>query len=339
MSYLCTVQLSEYFLSWIIVSAPKNYIGRTLRVILRKMKLRRLLAKWMKMAKCRFVWLSGWANLACSARHCRRNLAAARCLTEAGSDAASIRTTATKTTGGYLLNGEKIWITNGGIAQVALVFAKQSDITSEKEHQKITAFIVPTSSVGFDREKMPGKELGHRASDHAHLHFRDCFVAEENILGGAGNGFKVAMSALDSGRLGVAAGALGVHQACLDASLAFVRQRRQFGQRIADFEMVQACLADMKVSLEASRHLVYHAAWKKDQGEDSTLETSMAKLHATEAALKAASDAILLHGGRGYSNEYPVERYYRDIKGLQIYEGTSFIQKIVIARKIVGKES
>jgi alkylation response protein AidB-like acyl-CoA dehydrogenase len=258
---------------------------------------------------------------------------------EAGSDAASIRTTATKTTGGYLLNGEKIWITNGGIAQVALVFAKQSDITSEKEHQKITAFIVPTSSVGFDREKMPGKELGHRASDHAHLHFRDCFVAEENILGGAGNGFKVAMSALDSGRLGVAAGALGVHQACLDASLAFVRQRRQFGQRIADFEMVQACLADMKVSLEASRHLVYHAAWKKDQGEDSTLETSMAKLHATEAALKAASDAILLHGGRGYSNEYPVERYYRDIKGLQIYEGTSFIQKIVIARKIVGKES
>ncbi|MEO6941321.1 MAG: acyl-CoA dehydrogenase family protein, partial [Candidatus Kapaibacterium sp.] len=157
-------------------------------------------------------------------------------------------------------------------------------------------------------------------------------------LGEIGGGFKVAMSALDHGRLGVAAGALGVHQACLDASVKFVRARKQFGDRIGNFEMVQAAIADMQTSLAASRHLVYHAAWRKDQGEASTLESSMAKLHATEAALKAASEAVLLHGGRGYSNEYPVERYYRDIKGLQIYEGTSFIQKIVIARQIVGKE-
>jgi alkylation response protein AidB-like acyl-CoA dehydrogenase len=185
---------------------------------------------------------------------------------------------------------------------------------------------------------MPGKELGHRASDHAHIIVKNCFVPEERILGEENNGFKVAMSALDHGRLGVAAGALGVHQACLDACIDFVRKRRQFGKRLGDFEMVQSLIAEMKTSLEASRHLVYHAAWKKDQGQSATLETSMAKFHATEAACKAAAEAVLLHGGRGYSNEYSVERYYRDIKGLQIYEGTSHIQKIVIARQVIGKE-
>lgn len=256
---------------------------------------------------------------------------------EAGSDAASIQAFATKVDGGYQLNGEKIWITNGGIAHVAIVFAKLIlPLQSEKPHSTITAFLVDTNSQGFNRSKMPGKELGHRASDHAHIKLK-CFVPEENVLGGERNGFAVAMGALDFGRLGVAAGAVGVHQACLDASVAFVRSRKQFGSRIGDFEMVQATIAEMKVSLEASRHLVYHAAWKKDQGLPSTLESSMAKLHATEAALKAASDAVLLHGGRGYSNEYPVERYYRDIKGLQIYEGTSHIQRIVIARSVIGK--
>jgi len=262
------------------------------------------------------------------------------CLTEpeAGSDAAGIQTMATHAKGGYLINGEKIWITNANIANIALVFARTADLEDAKPHERISAFIMRTDSKGFDRERMPGKELGHRASDHAHIHFHDCFVPEDQMLGAAGQGFKVAMSALDHGRLGVAAGALGVHQACMDASLDFTRKRRQFGKRIADFEMIQSALAEMKMTLEASRHLVYHAAWKKDQGLDSTLETSMAKLHATEAALKAASDAVLLHGGRGYSNEYPVERYYRDIKGLQIYEGTSHIQRIVIARQIVGKE-
>jgi alkylation response protein AidB-like acyl-CoA dehydrogenase len=259
---------------------------------------------------------------------------------EAGSDAASIQTSATPSEGGFHLNGEKIWITNAMHAHVAIVFAKlPEDLSSvKKPHERITAFLVPTDSKGFEREPMPGESLGHRASDHAHLHFTNCFVPWTHVLGGEGMGFKVAMSALDHGRLGVAAGALGVHQACMDASLDFVRKRRQFGQRIADFEMVQSALAEMKMTLEASRNLVYRAAWTKDQGMNSTLETSIAKLHATEAALKAASDAVLLHGGRGYSNEFPVERYYRDIKGLQIYEGTSFIQKIVIARLIVGKE-
>jgi len=262
------------------------------------------------------------------------------CLTEpeAGSDAASIQTIAKRVQNGYELTGEKIWITNGNIADVAIVFARQAELDKKRPHERISAFIVKTNSAGFDRERMPGKELGHRASDHAHITFDHCLLPEESLLGTEGGGFKIAMSALDFGRLGVAAGALGVHQACMDASLDFTRKRRQFGQRIADFEMIQATLAEMKMALEASRNLVYKAAWTKDQGLPSTLDTSIAKLHATEAALKAASEAVLLHGGRGYSNEYPVERYYRDIKGLQIYEGTSHIQRIVIARQIVGKE-
>jgi alkylation response protein AidB-like acyl-CoA dehydrogenase len=257
---------------------------------------------------------------------------------EAGSDAASISTQAEKTKGGYILNGEKIWITNGLRADLAIVFAKLPHAPDAKKHSSITAFLVDTKSEGFIRTKMPGKELGHRASDHAHIIFKDCFVPEARVLGGENNGFKVAMSALDHGRLGVAAGALGVHQACLDACVDFARNRKQFGSRIGDFEMVQSVIAEMKTSLEASRLLIYNAAWKKDQGLPCTLETSMAKLHATEAAVKAANDAVLLHGGRGYSNEYPVERYLRDIKGLQIYEGTSHIQKIVIARQVIGKE-
>ena len=261
------------------------------------------------------------------------------CLTEpeAGSDAANIKTTATPVKGGFELNGEKIWITNANIASLAIVFAKLPPLENEKPHGAITAFLVDTSSQGFNRKKMPGKELGHRASDHAHIIFEKCFVPSENVLGGERQGFKVAMSALDHGRLGVAAGALGVHQACLDATISFVRSRKQFGSRIGDFEMIQSSVAEMKASLEASRYLVYLAAWKKDSGEPSSLEASIAKFHATEAALEAASDAVLIHGGRGYSNEYPVERYYRDIKGLQIYEGTSHIQRIVIARHVIGK--
>ncbi|MBI5715370.1 MAG: acyl-CoA dehydrogenase, partial [Chloroflexi bacterium] len=158
------------------------------------------------------------------------------------------------------------------------------------------------------------------------------------LLGAHGEGFKVAMSALDHGRLGVAAGALGVAQACLDSCVEFARTRKQFGQRIGNFEMIQSALADMAADVEAARLLVYRAAWMKDQNIKATRETSIAKLFATEAAVKAANEAVLLHGGRGYSNEYPVERYYRDIKGLQIYEGTAHIQRIVIARELLGRE-
>jgi butyryl-CoA dehydrogenase len=259
------------------------------------------------------------------------------CLTEpnAGSDAGSIETTAVQDGDAYVLDGEKIWITNGNLADVALVFAS---VDRSARHKGICAFVVPTNTPGFERRRMPGQELGHRASDHAYITLRDCRVPRSSLLGQPGEGFQVAMAALDHGRLGVAAGALGVAQACLDASVDFARKRRQFGQRIGDFQMIQATLADMAADVEAARLLVYKAAWMKQQGLPTRKETSMAKLFATEAAVRAANEAVLLHGGRGYANEYPVERYYRDIKGLQIYEGTSHIQRIVIARELVGKE-
>lgn len=259
------------------------------------------------------------------------------CLTEpnAGSDAASMESTAREGADSYVLNGEKIWITNGNIAEVALVFASRD---RSARHKGICAFVVETNTPGFRREKMTGQELGHRASDHARIILEECRVPKSALLGEPGQGFKVAMSALDHGRLGVAAGALGVAQACLDACVSFARERRQFGQRIGDFQMIQATIADMAADVEASRWLVYRAAWLKQQGAPTTRETSIAKLFATEAAVKAASEAVLIHGGRGYSNDYPVERYYRDIKGLQIYEGTSHIQRIVIARDVIGRE-
>ncbi len=253
----------------------------------------------------------------------------------AGSDAASMEATAREEGDDYVLNGEKIWITNGPSAHVAIVFASRD---RSARHKGICAFIVETDTPGFHREAMAGKELGHRAAEHAHIVLEECRVPKSALLGAAGEGFKVAMSALDRGRLGVAAGAAGIGQACLDACIAFAKQRRQFGQRIADFQMIQATLADMAADIEAARLLVYHAAWMKDQHLPATKATSIAKLFATEAAMKAASEAVLMHGNRGYSNEYPVERYYRDIKGLQIYEGTSHIQRVIIARELVGRD-
>jgi len=253
----------------------------------------------------------------------------------AGSDVASMEATAREEDNDYILNGEKIWITNGPSAHVAIVFASRD---RSARHKGICAFIVDTDTPGFHREAMAGKELGHRAAEHAHIILEECHVPRSALLGAAGEGFKVAMSALDRGRLGVAAGAAGIGQACLDACIAFAKQRRQFGQRIADFQMIQATLADMAADIEAARLLVYHAAWMKDQDLPATKATSIAKLFATEAAMKAASEAVLMHGNRGYSNEYPVERYYRDIKGLQIYEGTSHIQRVIIARELVGRD-
>ncbi len=253
----------------------------------------------------------------------------------AGSDAASLETLATERDTGWELTGEKIWITNGGAADMAVVFAT---LDPERRHAGICAFLVETNSEGLEREPMPGVELGHRAADHARFVFNQCQVGHDSLLGELGKGFQVAMSALDDGRLGVAAGALGVAHACLEASVEFARTRRQFGKRIGDFEMIQATIAEMAADVDASRMLVYRAAWLRDQGQAATRETSIAKYFATEAAVRAADQAVLIHGGRGYSNEYPVERYYRDIKGLQIYEGTSHIQRIVIARDLLGRE-
>lgn len=259
------------------------------------------------------------------------------CLTEenAGSDAGSMESMVRAEDDTFVLNGEKIWITNGGIADIAVVFASQDRAA---KHRGICAFIVETDTPGFRREPMPGKELGHRSADHARIILEECRVPQEALLGELGQGFKIAMTALDHGRLGVAAGAVGIAQACLEACVDFARNRRQFGQRLGDFQMIQANIADMTADVEAARLLVYRAAWLKDQGLRTTRETSIAKLFATEIAVKAASDAVLLHGGRGYSNMYPVERFYRDIKGLQIYEGTSHIQRLIIARDVLGRE-
>jgi butyryl-CoA dehydrogenase len=258
------------------------------------------------------------------------------CLTEpdAGSDAASLTTTVREVGDAYVLNGEKIWITNGTIADLAIVFATRDPA---ERHKGISAFVVETSAAGLRRERLSARELGHRASDHAHMTFEECRIPKSALLGSYGEGFKVAMSALNVGRLGVAAGAVGLGQACLDACVDFARTRRQFGQRIGDFQQVQATLANMAADVEAARLLTYRAAWLKDHDQPMSTQAATAKLFATEAAMRAASEAVLLHGNRGYSNEYPVERYYRDIKGLQIYEGTSYIQRIIIARELLGR--
>ncbi|KAA3604604.1 MAG: acyl-CoA dehydrogenase [Calditrichaeota bacterium] len=258
------------------------------------------------------------------------------CLTEpeAGSDVAGMKSFAKKTENGFVLNGTKHWITNGNLADIALIFTYTD---KEAKHKGMTAFLVETNSKGFNRKKMEGEELGHRASDHAFIEFKNMEVPESCVLGKVGDGFKIAMGALEHGRIGVASGAVGILRGCLEASRDFVRNRKQFNSRIGDFQMIQANLAEMKVSYEAARLLTFSAALKKQAGENSSLETSMAKYFATESAMKAASDAVLIHGGRGYSDEFPVERFYRDIKGLQIYEGTSHIQRIIIGRKVVGK--
>lgn len=259
------------------------------------------------------------------------------CLTEpqAGSDVASLQTEVRQEEESFVLNGEKIWITNGLSADVGIVFATHD---RSRRHRGISAFLIRLDTPGIFRERMPGIELGHRASEHARILFRECRVPKSALLGGVGEGFRVAMSALDCGRVGVAAGAVGVLQACVEACVAFAKTRVQFGRRIGEFQMVQRAIADMQADLEAARLLTYRAAWLLDRGERATREIAIAKLFATEAAVRAASEAVLLHGGRGYSNEYPVERYYRDAKGLQIYEGTSYIQRIIIARELLREQ-
>jgi len=243
---------------------------------------------------------------------------------EAGSDVRSMRTHAEPVDGGWVINGEKHWITNGGVADLALVFAGTE--------QGITCFVVGTDAPGLERRPMPGRELGHRASDHVQMIFRNLRVADTDVLGEVGGGYRLAMGALQHGRLGVASGAVGIHQACLDACLDFARSRRQFGQRIGDFQMIQAALADMKAELDASRLLARRAACTMD-----AQDLAVAKLYCCDAAVRAADQAILIHGARGYSSEYPVERYWRDAKGMQIYEGTAHIQRLIIARSLVGK--
>ena len=254
---------------------------------------------------------------------------------DTGSDAANLRTRAEKTDGGWRITGQKQWISMGNYAKVALIFA-QTD--PEKKHRGLAAFLVPTENDGFSSASIHGK-LGLRASDTAELQLDGVEVPDEALLGDIGDGFKVAMSALDSGRYSVAAGCVGICQGCVTASVDYAKERKQFGRPIASFQLVQEMIADMTVDTEAARALVWRAGWLKDNGRPSTTETSVAKLFATEAAVRNATLAIQVHGGSGYVDDYPVERYLRDARVTTLYEGTSQIQKLIIGRAMTGENA
>src|SRR3954465_4723389 len=249
-----------------------------------------------------------------------------------GSDAANLSTRAEKTSEGWKISGQKQWISMGNYAKVALIFA-QTD--PEQKHRGLAAFLVPTESDGFSSSSIHGK-LGLRASDTAELQFDNVEVPDDALLGDIGDGFKVAMSALDSGRYSVAAGCVGICQGCVSASVAYSKERKQFGRPIASFQLVQDMIARMVVKTEAARLLCWRAGWLKDTGQPNTTETSIAKLYSTESAVECADLAIQVHGGSGYVDDHPVERYYRDARVTTIYEGTSQIQKLIIGRAATG---
>ncbi len=251
------------------------------------------------------------------------------CLTEtnAGSDAASQESVASFTGEHYILDGHKMFITNGGPADIHIVFAMTD---KSKGLKGISAFIVEKDTPGFEIEGYEEK-LGIRGSTAARLRFTLCRIPKENLLGEEGQGFKIAMQTLDGGRIGIGAQALGIAQASLDAALSYALKRHQFGAAIASNQAISFMLADMERSIQGARHLVYHAAVLRGKREKHSKEAAMAKLSASESAVWCALQAIQIHGGHGYTTSYPVERHLRDAKITEIYEGTSQIQKMVIA--------
>jgi butyryl-CoA dehydrogenase len=251
---------------------------------------------------------------------------------DTGSDAANLRTRAERIGGGWRLSGQKMWISLGNVAELALIFA-QTD--PEAGHRGLACFLVETDGDGLVRAEIHGK-LGLRSSDTASLSLDGVEVPQEAVLGSIGDGFKIAMSALDRGRYSVAAGCVGICEGCVDASVAYATERKQFGVPIARFQLVQAMIADMIVKRDAARLLVLRAGTLKDAGRPSTVETSIAKLYATESAVECADAAIQVHGGSGYVDDHPVERYLRDARVTRLYEGTSQIQKLIIGREATG---
>jgi alkylation response protein AidB-like acyl-CoA dehydrogenase len=259
------------------------------------------------------------------------------CLTEpqAGSDAAGIQMRATRlgvgsNAGGYRLNGTKTWVSNGSVAGVFIVFAKTDPDAGGKG---ITAFLVEPTFKGF-RVGRHEEKMGQHSSPSVEIILNECEVPAENRLGEEGQGLKIALSALDGGRIGIAAQAVGLAQGALEAAAAYAKQRRAFGENIGEFQAIQWMLADMQTEIEAARGLVYHAAWLKDSGGRMGAAASKAKLYASEMVNRVAAKAVQIHGSVGYSRETDVERMYRDARVITIYEGTSEVQRMIIARDL-----
>jgi alkylation response protein AidB-like acyl-CoA dehydrogenase len=254
-----------------------------------------------------------------------------------GSDAGTMRSRATRDGDFYVLNGRKSWVTSGPVAEYMVVFMMTDP---EKKQKGITAFIVDSKTPGFIRGKKEPK-LGIRASATSEIIFENCRIPIENRLGEEGEGFKIAMTVLDAGRIGIASQALGIAEAAYEASLSYAREREAFGQKIGEFQGISFKLADMKTRIEASRLLIYNAALLKERsketGERFSMQAAMAKLFASETCMFVTHAAVQIHGGMGYSKELPVERYFRDAKITEIYEGTSEIQRMVIARSELSK--
>jgi alkylation response protein AidB-like acyl-CoA dehydrogenase len=252
----------------------------------------------------------------------------------AGSDPGGLETRAERDGDDWVISGQKIFITLGSWAVNALVFAR----TGEPGPRGITCFVVPADAKGFEARPIHGK-LGLRAQDTAELFLDGVRVPDENRLGELGSGFKVAMSALDHGRISLGAGCVGIAQGCLDASITYTKSRTQFGRSVASFQLVQELLADIAVETEAARLLVWRAAATADRGERHTVEASYAKYFASEVAVRAANAAVQAHGGYGYIDEYPVGKYLRDARVTTLYEGTSQIQKLLIGRALTGENA
>ncbi len=259
------------------------------------------------------------------------NVLGAYALTEpgSGSDAAAMASTGRKEGSEWILNGSKIFVTNGAIASILITYAR----TGEGKYD-ISAFVVPTDAPGCVLTKKEDK-MGIRASDTAAFSLDDCRIPEENLLGEEGKGFNIALATLDGGRIGIAAQALGIAQGAYEEALKYSKEREAFGEPISTFQAIQWKLADMATRIEAARLLTYRAAWLKDQGARHTRESSVAKLYASETCGFVVDQALQIHGGYGYIKEYPVEKYYRDHKITELYEGTSEIQRLVIARELL----
>ena len=243
-----------------------------------------------------------------------------------------MKSVAAKVDGGWRLNGVKSWVTTGADAGLYIIYALTDP--NGKKGRNVGAFLVERDTEGLVIGKKE-KKLGIRASSTTEIRLEDLFVPDENLLGDPGQGFKIALDTLDGGRIGIGAQSVGIHRACLEDSIKYSKERQQFGKPIGDFQAIAWKLADMATDLEAARHLVRNAAWLRDQGLPCTKESAMAKLFASRACNRAAQDAVQIHGGAGYTNEFSVERYYRDARITEIYEGASDIQRLVISRHLL----